>query len=247
MCTVTVVRGRAGAVRLACNRDEQHARAAALLPEVRSFGRRQALLPIDSHSGGTWIAASDAGLALTLLNVNPGEDAAPAAASRSRGTIIPELLSSATLAEAVAHGLALDAASFAPFRLVIVDGRDVAELHSDGRSVHLLRQAPLEGPLLFTSSGLGDDRVAGPRRQLFGELVAPAADGPAGQDAYHRHHWPERPHLSVCMRRADARTVSHTVVTLAADAVRLDYHPDAPDVPAESSSLMLTRSAGGGA
>jgi hypothetical protein len=247
MCTVTVIRNGAF-VRLACNRDEQRTRPAAVRPQVISFGCRHAVVPIDPCSGGTWIGASDAGLGLTLLNVNaPVAAAGSGARSRSRGTIIAELLACATLAEAVSRGLALNAATFAPFRLVVVDCHDVAELRSDGSQVQLARRAPLAQALLFTSSGLGDHLVQEPRQQLFDELFGGTADPLVGQDAFHRHHWPERPHLSVCMRRADAHTVSHTVITLAPHTVTLDYHPAAPDMPADPSSVVLQRRAGGAA
>ena len=244
MCTVTVVRDRQTA-RLACNRDEQRSRPTALLPRVHPFGPRQAVLPVDPASGGTWIAANDAGLALRILNVSSRDAGETIAAPRSRGTIIPELLPCDTLATAVTRGLRLDARLFAPFRLVLVDDREVAELRSDGDRVGLVRHAPLDEPLLFTSSGLGDHRVERPRQRLFAELVGRPDDGPAGQDAFHRHHWPDRPHLSVCMHRADARTVSHTAITLGPNAVQLVYHPDAPDVPAAPSVLELQRTRGG--
>ena len=51
----------------------------------------------------------------------------------------------------------------------------------------------------------------------------------AQQDAYHRHFWPDRRHLSVCMRRPDARTVSYTLVEHDGDAVRMLYHAGPPD------------------
>ena len=61
----------------------------------------------------------------------------------------------------------------------------------------------------------------------------------AQQAAFHPHGWPDRPHLSVCMGRQDARTVSHTLVSLSPDQVALRYHPDAPDRPAEAVTLTL--------
>src|SRR5262249_11399645 len=68
MCTVTVV-PTPGAVRLACNRDEQRTRPPALPPQVRRFGRRWAAFPVDPVGGGTWVAVNDTGLAMTVLNV----------------------------------------------------------------------------------------------------------------------------------------------------------------------------------
>lgn len=245
MCTVTVVPAR-GAIRLACNRDELRSRPAALPPRIVQFGPRRAILPVDPTSGGTWIAANDAGLALTLLNVSSGNGrAAPPAARRSRGNIIPALLHADTPLAAAFSALDLDPAQYAPFRLVLVNRREGVEVHSDGARIRLVWRTGLTRPQLFTSSGLGDEAVEGPRRQLFGEFIGLPGDRPAQQDAFHRHRWPDRPHLSVCMDRQDARTVSHTLVSLAPDRVTLRYHPDAPDRSAEAVTLMLRNVVGG--
>jgi hypothetical protein len=245
MCTVTVVPWR-GLVRLAVNRDELRSRSAALPPEVRRFGSRQAILPVDPAGGGTWVAVNDAAVAMTVLNVTaePG-DGKTTVPELSRGTIIPALLSCDTLSEAVERALGLDARDYASFRLVMIDRAEVAELHSDGKQVGSVRRSALTAPHLFTSSGLGDGLVQGPRGSLFADLFGRSEDWVAAQDAYHRHCWPDRPHLSVCMRRPDARTVSHTVITLGPDRISLAYHPDAPDRPAGLFAQDFTLRQGG--
>ena len=245
MCTVTVVPARE-AIRLACNRDELRCRPAALPPRVERFGPRTAVLPVDPASGGTWVAANDAGLALTLLNVkaNPGPVVAPPA-PLSRGMIIPALLHADTPLTAAFAALSLDPARYGPFRLVIVSRREGVEVRSDGARIRLVWRIGLTRPHMFTSSGLGDQAVEGPRRQLFGEFFDQPGDWPARQDAFHRHRWPDRPHLGVCMDRPDARTVSHTVVSLGPDRVTLTYHPEAPDRPVEAVGLTLPLAAGG--
>jgi hypothetical protein len=245
MCTVTVVPGRGG-IRLACNRDELRSRPAALPPRIKKFGPRRAVLPVDPTSGGTWLAVNDAGLALTLLNVNSRNGlAAPPAAPLSRGNIIPTLLHAETPLSAAFSALTLDPAQYAPFRLVVVSRREGVEVHSDGTRIRLVWRIGLTCPQFFTSSGLGDQAVEGPRRELFGEFLDRPGDRPAQQDAFHRHRWPDRPHLSVCMERQDARTVSHTLVSLGPDRVTLTYHPDAPDRPAEAVTLTLPITVGG--
>jgi hypothetical protein len=244
MCTVTVVPGRE-AIRLGCNRDELRSRPTALPPRIEQHGPRRAILPVDPTSGGTWVAVNDAGLALTLLNVNPGDGLATSAAPLSRGKVIPALLHTDTPLSAAFAALTLDPAQYAPFRLVLVSWREAVELHSDGTRIRLLRRLGLSRPQMFTSSGLGDQAVEGPRRQLFGEYFDRPGDQLAQQDAFHRYRWPNRPHLSVCMERKDARTVSHTLVSLGPYAVTLTYHPDAPDRPAEAVGLTLPITVGG--
>jgi hypothetical protein len=128
---------------------------------------------------------------------------------------------------------------------LLLDGKEVVELRSDGRQIQVSRCRPVAEPLCVTSSGLGDHRVEGPRQRLFAEFCHRPVDLARQQDAFHRHRWPERPHLSVCMVRADARTVSHTVVSLGPDRVTLAYHPEAPDQPAENVSVTIPLADGG--
>jgi hypothetical protein len=245
MCTVTVVPTRQ-TVRLGCNRDELRCRPVALPPRTQQFGQRRAVLPVDPSSGGTWVAVNDAGLAMILLNVNREDNGEEIRfPPRSRGTIIPSLLHCGTLALALSQATALDTTFYAPFRLLLADREELAELRSDSGQVQLVGRTAISKPLLFTSSGLGDLLVKGPRRRLFAEFFSLPGDLVARQDLFHRHRWHERPDLSVCMRRADARTVSHTVVSLDPARVTLAYYPDAPDRPAEPVTVSLDLRAGG--
>jgi Transport and Golgi organisation 2 len=245
MCTVTVVPTRE-TVRLACNRDELRSRRVALPPRILHFGQRRAILPLDPASGGTWVAVNDAGLTMTVLNVNQ-EDSRKDTTDppRSRGTIILHLLHCDTLVSALSRAAALDPTLCASFRLVIADHKELAEFRSDGRRVWVVCHTAIAEPLFFTSSGLGDHLVEEPRRHLFADLFSRPGDLIAWQEVFHRHHWPERPHLSVCMRREEARTVSHTVVSLGRDRVTLTYHPDAPDQLTEPVALSLDLRTGG--
>ena len=247
MCTLTVVPTSAGA-RLAFNRDEQRTRPPALAPVRQRFGAREAILPIDASSKGTWLAVNDAGLALAILNVNPATSTARHP-RRSRGDVIPLLLDKCCPAEALADaGRRFAYPDFAPFRLVLVGDGVAADVKWDGHHPMVMTRLLGGRPLLFTSSGLGDHLVESPRQELFDTLfVSPPADWPAVQDAFHRHRWPGREHLSVNMTRADARTVSHAVVELGETEATLNYHPDAPDVPAPSVTLQMAYAPAGAA
>jgi hypothetical protein len=241
MCTLTVVPLPGGRVRLAFNRDEQRTRPPGRPPARRRFGIREAVLPTDPVSGGTWLAVNDAGLTLAVLNANPPDTVRDVPPRRSRGEIIPALLVCATPAAALGDlERAVCYPDFAPFRLVLVGDGLVADVRWDGRQPMVMNRLAGGAPLLFTSSGLGDHLVEGVRRELFDDLFAGPADGwEAAQDAFHRHRWPDRPHLSVNMERADARTVSHAVVELGPAAAMFAYHPDAPDRPVEPEFVHL--------
>jgi Transport and Golgi organisation 2 len=233
MCTVTLVcptpagRPRESLLaRLICNRDEQRTRAASTPPVLRSLDRRAAVMPIDPLSQGSWIGASDIGLVACLLNATPPErlhDAAPSRTLRSRGEIVPSLLAADSLDEAVAIVRDIDPAAFPPFRAILFANQSIAIARSDGRSFSLSTPGQLIAPLMLTSSGLGDQLVESPRRTLFDRIFAAESNALAAQEAFHTHRWPDQSHLSVLMSRADARTVSRTIVDIYADRIELQH------------------------
>lgn len=240
MCTLTAVPLVSGAVRIAFNRDESRTRPAGLPPRVRQFGNRTAVLPTDPLAGGTWLAVNNAGLALAVLNGNPPDrDRSAPKPPRSRGEVIPSLLECDSPSAALLACDRLSYRAFAPFRLVLVGAGLVANVRWDGREPMVMSRL-VGAPQMFTSSGLGDHLVDGPRRELFDQMFA---SGPetweAAQSAFHRHRWPGREHLSVNMSRDTARTVSHSVIDLNVAEAVFAYHPDAPDQPAELTTVRL--------
>lgn len=248
MCTVSIVPMRcepAGSgIRLACNRDESRQRPPARLPEIRSFGQRRAILPVDPVSDGTWIGVNDAGLVMTLMNVYPAPFdregfAAWGGRYASRGAIIPSLLHCESIGEAVSLASRLNPLVYPSFRLVLLDGTQFAEVVARSERLEVFQPAPIAGPMMYASSGLGDEMVIGPRQKLFDELLGASADPTAAQNVFHRHRWPDRPHVSVCMSRPEARTVSLTVVEITPTRCRLVYYPESPDQAPEPATLDL--------
>jgi uncharacterized protein with NRDE domain len=235
MCTVTILpasllsAANAGVEdpmrwRLACNRDELIARPAALPPSITRVGSRLAIMPVDPESGGTWIGVNDAGLACSLLNVCTGAGAAAPLRPISRGTIIPPLLRYGDIDSALMWASQLQPTRYQPFRLLLVDGKELVECCSDGRTLDRRRQQ-LHHPVIRTSSGLGDHLVARPRAALFRKFLAATSNKIAAEDLFHLHQWRGREELSVRMRRSDARTVSHTVIEVRERTVSVAYRP----------------------
>jgi hypothetical protein len=245
MCTLSILPllDRDG-VRIVSNRDELRTRAPASPPSWRrarfdpsnpnpaphsSFESTRAIWPMDIEAGGTWIAASERGLALSLLNLNPPHGSGTGRVSR--GLVIPSLIAAPGVGEAIDALDRMRLAEFAPFRLVAVGVRTsertprVAEAAWDGRRLHVSWHAL--APMCFASSGLGDDRVT-PRLALYESMVIDAMPAPAHQDEFHRHRWPEHPEISVLMSRGDARTVSITTVELplrGSERATMQYEP----------------------
>lgn len=252
MCTVTVLRLSVdGSFRLASNRDESPRRPAAEPPQPMNMDDTDCLLPIDPISHGTWIAVNTHGLALTLLNrtVIPETDAEAQKARKqqipSRGTVIPRLLGCDTAERAMDHAMTLDMNSYASFRLVIVDARDVIVMACDEGVWSVPQHQTWSQPMMFASSGLGDALVTPPRQQLFDQMFSDVASrDDAGrialQNAYHRHRWVDRPELSVNMDRGVARTVSFCAATVRPQQIIMEYQPHAPqaDRPMQRSRCI---------
>lgn len=223
MCTVTIVPTGDG-FRLVCNRDERRDRAPALPPAVHYLPHRTAIFPVDPLGPGTWVGVNGAGVAAALLN-RTIVSAAPIDKSsrRSRGLIIPDLLDCASLTEALDVGAAVSPRDFDRFRLVVTQDSACAVVKSDGVALSAER-TKLSRPVMLTSSSLGDAFVEGPRRRLFDWLFAiEERSWLRAQSRFHHHQWPSRRDISVRVERADARTVSHTVVNVSPRTIELRY------------------------
>lgn len=222
MCTVSVIR-LPGLLRLVSNRDERRTRPTALPPALTHAGDLRVLAPIDPSSQGTWIACSEIGLAIALLNVNP-PDADTRVPPLSRGAIVPGLMRARSLDEVAAWAGAIDHQEYSPFRLVAihVGEEDVLEV---APAVGTVRRLPLAVPQMFTSSGLGDHQVEGPRRQLFERTIVNGGkrDLRDRQDRYHAHRWRDRQAVSVHMSRTDAWTVSRTTIEIGDADIAMFY------------------------
>lgn len=238
MCTVSIIALKprplhlAGRIpegvgfRVVCNRDEVRSRAPSGAPKWRAIERAgvpraRAIWPMDMEAGGTWIAAAEHGLVLSLLNLNlePSPDMRGVRGLKSRGLVIPSLIGSADAEEAMRRVQRLNLRAFAPFRLVAADARSgelrIAEARWDRREIRIA--SDVRAPACFVSSGLGDS-LAQPRLKLFESTVLGTDEAmEEGQDRFHRHTWPERPEISVMMSRADARTVSVTTIEAVRD------------------------------
>jgi hypothetical protein len=235
MCTVTALPRASLArtfsadpllLRVSCNRDERTTRPAALPPTLWTAGSRSAMMPIDPHSGGTWIAANDTRMVFALLNTHRGavtdRPGVPAGRELSRGLIIPALVTSATVSDALARVRQLQVGRYQPFRLLLFDRYQLVECWPDAGAMRY-RRSYLYGPVMRTSSSLGDDVVIGPRRSLFRRLFANQGDPRAVQDLFHAHQWPGREPISVNMQRTDARTVSNTTIEVGLETVSITY------------------------
>ena len=223
MCTATWLNDGT-AFRLFFNRDESRGRPAAVPPEEHRFEGVSFLAPRDSAKGGTWIAVSERGAMLALLNRSGGRRPANPG---TRGRLIPRWISAVDSADLVRAISEEDLSDLPPFRLLAFGFDDTAE----GRAVvygwdgERRERHPLESVRgLVASSGLGDAAALAARGAVFQRLT-PTADS---HRAFHRSHEPERGPLSPCMHHELARTVSHTEIEIGPEGVVMRYFEGSP-------------------
>jgi hypothetical protein len=201
------------------NRDERRLRPVAHPPIVHETDRGHAVWPTDPVSGGTWMAATDAGLALAVVNID-GQQRSPGLLSR--GTIIPRFAGARALDDVLDAWARLDASSFAPFRLLAIARDAMVVCTACQRTPDV---APVTRARVFASSSLGDAQVEPLRGELLAQLLHLEADPWTAQTRFHQHAWPDRRHLSVMMTRVGACTVSQTEIIVTARRVSLVYRP----------------------
>ena len=229
MCTASIIPLQSGGFRVVINRDELRSRPNALRPTALELENGvRAAWPTDAQAGGTWVAASDRGLVLTLLNGNPTPfpQLPPEEELVSRGLIVPSLIGSESAEQAATRISRLDLLHYAPFRFVAADSRVIADAVWDRSRLRVTRRAMRA--TCFVSSGLGDAQ-AGPRLGLFRRFMARQGASAAAQDSFHAHRWADRPEISVMMSRAEARTISVTAVEVSGvdGVVTMNYRDDA--------------------
>lgn len=228
MCTLTVIPGDDG-YHLGMNRDERLSRGLAAPPTRVNLDGSSAIYPRDS-AGGTWIAANQRGFALALLNLNEVRQASEMPPNaRSRGLIIPALISSSSLQGANQTFSQIDLTDTAPFRLVGVFPAEmkIQEWRWDRKSLESevygweFRQ--------WFSSSLSDAEAS----TLRGAACKSAWD----EDGAGSLPWLRRLHashvngpgpFSVCVHRENVRTVSYTEITASKDRVECEYFSGSP-------------------
>jgi hypothetical protein len=233
MCTVSLLRapwigkesqdggGELPLFRVVANRDEQRSRPAALPPRLTRHEALDVLAPVDPLGGGTWIAASSAGLVFVVLNEYDLVASTDRAGLRSRGLVIPALVGSESLGAVRERTSGLDPESFLPFRLLVVDRHHLMEVVADGRTLTFGSRDSSSRRVLRCSSLVDQQHARACRTALFDYLVT----GPSqwAQDAFHRATWPDDEALGVRMSREDACTVSVTTVEVFENRISMAY------------------------
>src|SRR4051812_25946801 len=244
MCSVSWARRRESLL-VAMNRDERRDRAPARPPRRWRGDGEAFTAPVDGDAGGTWIAATDSGVVLALLNhyapVGPGVVQAPeqpgvvdlagaeapgvvgAPPRISRGLLVTTLAAD-TLPPDAARLRSAGLASFAPFRLFVAGLRVPPRVFTwDGAGLSARRLDPRLG---FLTSSSWNPRAVIPARHARFRAFARAHPRPTRADLVAFHAGASDPRgtpWAICMSRDDARTVSLTVVEVTTAGTTMRY------------------------
>lgn len=236
MCTLAWGRGAAGL--WACfNRDEQRSRPTAEKPALYAGRHGRLAYAVDPEGGGTWLAASQRGFLLALLNHYPAGGKAAHDSPRSRGLLVRDLAGAADGQAAGEELEATDLSCYAPFHLFILGLEEERGLTWDGRT---LSPARAEDRFFSTSSHRPEAVVAW-RRAWWRERSPLCGGEPSAVAAALKERHPANPAYGVTMDRADARTVSQTLLEMDRASLRLEYWARAPEGPGweEPEHLVL--------
>ena len=202
------------------SRDELRSRSAESKPKWQTLESGQrACWPIDPDGGGTWVGVREDGLLLGLLNLNLSDDELDPempTPTRTRGLVIPALMNTESLDDAIETLDEMDLIGMSPFRLVMCAPDESGSLRYavarfDGMQLTMPTMLGAgKTPDCWASSGLGDDLVQC-RIPIFEQMVVqdPSVDS---QSAYHQFQWDDQPEYSVMMSRENARTSSVTTI-----------------------------------
>ena len=166
MCTVTYIPLQ-NKVLLTSNRDEKGTREKALQPGITSYGNKKLLFPKDAQAGGTWIAASDAGSIMVLLNGGFIKHEPAAQYRKSRGLIFLDIL---TEEKAIPAFKKIHLLGIEPFTLVIWEDDKLFECRWSGEEKYI-REMDATKPHIWSSVTLYTSDIIHKREQWFNEWL----------------------------------------------------------------------------
>jgi hypothetical protein len=162
MCTVTYI-PQPGICFLTSNRDESPDRQSHGLISKHQPGHHSIYYPLDQDSGGSWIAMSDLGRAVCLLNGAYKPFVPNPPYRMSRGQVVVDAIN-ADDSKKYIEDYVFDA--IAPFTLLIYEQDHFIQLVWDGKEKHISSLSP-DQPQIWSSATLYPPHVRVWRKSLF--------------------------------------------------------------------------------
>lgn len=236
MCTVSWF-FRDGNLSIAMNRDEQNSRAPARPPVVVQAGDCNALMPIDTDHGGSWIAVNNAGFVFCLLNYYAATT--QSRPWRSRGLLLRTLASckSWELVDLELQSSRLK--DYRPF-MALIFHRNAGPILYLWDQAALKVQAQVCSPV---SSSSWLPRLVPIIRHRWVRRAQKKIKTLAELEQLHLRRPPFIAAAAVNMKRASASTVSLTTVTLNDERAVMSYRSLVEPKEPVSTTLTMTTQA----
>ncbi|MCX4029115.1 NRDE family protein [Endozoicomonas sp. SM1973] len=238
------------------NRDEQKSRVAALPPQLVNHSPTLSLMPIDPVGGGSWLATTEYGQVIALLNLYQADIGEISSEQQSRGLLVHQLASFTNWQAQQLWLRQLDYNLYRPFSLFIFtptwhSNKQLKQLlvHQFDWDNQTLQQQQPKQPF-FSSSSVATQAVLANRHACYKALgYASGTPTPIQSKSsplttrdllqLHRSHQPSASAYSICMHREDAQTVSFSHIKINQQQTEFDYYPDSPCQPHEPQRFQL--------
>lgn len=225
MCTATWLLKPNG-YQLFFNRDEQKGRPEALPPARFAQDGVEFVMPVDPVGGGSWLAMNEQGLCLCLLNYYQGH--MPQQPLVSRGLLVKQLAVATSAEQALFMLGELSLVNYAPFTLMIFEpGLTSIRGHVAGVCWNGVNLTVIEPKAPMVSSAVDVDTVTQHRKDEYQQVLKSVGTTEQALRQFHGSHSPEKGHLSACMHRHDAHTVSFTHIDVTPRYLSMTYRPGA--------------------
>ena len=243
MCTVSYLPLPTEGFVLTSTRDEKNIRKSALPPAQYHIHDEKIIFPKDPDAGGTWIAASEGGYSLCLLNGGFKIHESKPPYRLSRGIVLLDFFKYMDVRDFLAG---YDFQGIEPFTLLIAGGSDhslnepgrstdepgknldkpprgLDELRWDGGHIHHTELAP-ENPRIWSSVTLYPDKVIRLREKWFQEwLLKDTEVSIAEAVSFHKKAGTGDMQNDIMMNRDEVRTVSITSIVRSRNTYEMSY------------------------
>jgi len=162
MCTVTIIPNKTGFT-LTSSRDEIASRGVTQFPIKMELGKERIYFPQDPLAGGTWIATSEKGKVVCLLNGGFEKHKHQPPYSFSRGKVVMDCFSFENFE---LFGKVYNLSGVEPFTLVLIDNMQLFELVWDGDTKHF-KELNANDQHIWSSSTLYNKEIREIRQKWF--------------------------------------------------------------------------------
>lgn len=224
MCTVSFLPKGGNDFIITTNRDEKDSREIAFPPKAFTHQHSKVIYPQDPKGKGTWVAMSENGFSLCLLNGGFAPHKSNLAYRKSRGLVLLDFFQFNNVNQFVIN---YDFKKIEPFTLIIVEYKSSLKLYEirwDGKQAHLSFKNPKLSHI-WSSVTLYSPEVRAEREQWFKDWKRAKTNGVEAEDAidFHTNGGKGEKESDIMMRREGVLTVSITQIVKSNKDISLNY------------------------